>query len=501
MTARLAPAAQARVEQPVSLTLLARVFSFPTMLAAGLTFLVFWACAPRFDDPDLWWNLKVGETIWNTHRIPAADSFSFTAAGHPWIAHEWLSQWVLYAVYHAGGYPALMLWLCAVASAIVVLTYVLCGLWSENWKVALVGGIAACFFLTVSLSLRPLLLGHLFLVTELLILYYGVVRKSRLIWALPVLLVVWANCHGSFPLGIAIAGCAGLAACVDVSGARFRLRCERALSIRFASVVLLCAAAPFVNPVGPQLAFYPFNVLTAQPDNVGSVAEWAPLDWQDPRGVAVLAVFGLVAWRTSVARRALHIFEWAALLTSAAMAVRHTRMLPIFGFVAAPIICRQLAGYWDRYDARRDLPWANGALIAIAMACCAAVFPDAKDIDQQIAAKKPVAALSYLRQAGLTGRMLNDYEWGGYLMWANPSQPVFIDGRADIYAWTGVLREYGRWALLEEDPAYLLDRYKIEICLIKVSSPMAQALPHLTQWRRVFSDQQSVIFTRSLRVD
>src|SRR5258706_16021908 len=207
---------------------LARVFSFPAMLAAGLMFLVFWTCASRFDDPDLWWHLKVGQTIWETHRIPAVDQFSFTAAGHPWIAHEWLSQWIIFTVFRSGGYSALMLWLCGIASAIVVLTYILCALWSGNWKVSLAGGIAALFFLTVSLSIRPLLLGHLFLVVELLILYYGLERKSALIWTLPVLFVVWANCHGSFALGLAILLSAVVGTCLRLDGWRLPLATDRA---------------------------------------------------------------------------------------------------------------------------------------------------------------------------------------------------------------------------------------------------------------------------------
>ena len=32
--------------------------------------------------------------------------------------------------------------------------------------------------------------------------------------------------------------------------------------------------------------------------------------------------------------------------------------------------------------------------------------------------------------------MLNEYVYGGYLIWAAPENPVFVDGRADIFEWT-----------------------------------------------------------------
>jgi hypothetical protein len=97
----------------------------------------------------------------------------------------------------------------------------------------------------------------------------------------------------------------------------------------------------------------------------------------------------------------------------------------------------------------------------------------------------------------LKGPVLNDFGWGGYLMWTNPAQPVFIDGRADIYAWNGVMREYGRWAQLEVDPRNLLDCYQIQTCLLRSSAPMAHVLPYLPGWRQVYADQLAVIYTRA----
>ena len=67
------------------------VFSFPAVLAALLVVLTVLTVRSRFSDPDLWYHLKIGEIIWNTHSIPRVDLFSFTAYGHPWMAQEWLS--------------------------------------------------------------------------------------------------------------------------------------------------------------------------------------------------------------------------------------------------------------------------------------------------------------------------------------------------------------------------------------------------------------------------
>jgi len=91
--------------------------------------------------------------------------------------------------------------------------------------------------------------------------------------------------------------------------------------------------------------------------------------------------------------------------------------------------------------------------------------------------------------------MLNDYAYGGYLIWAAPEYPVFVDGRADVFEWTGVLGDFGRWAMLESDPRELLDNYKVDFCLMSRGSPMARVLP-LLGWNVIYSDDLSVIFSR-----
>jgi hypothetical protein len=107
-----------------------------------------------------------------------------------------------------------------------------------------------------------------------------------------------------------------------------------------------------------------------------------------------------------------------------------------------------------------------------------------------------VAAVDYIRRTGLSGPMLNDYVFGGYLIWALPQEKVFIDGRADVFDWTGIFPEYGRWATLAEDPKALLDKYRIRFCLFPTNSPMLHVLAYLPGWGKVYSDDVAVIYAR-----
>src|SRR5215212_3075164 len=102
LSEQVCPSTIALAEAPADVNVLRRLFSFPVMIAGLLVVLTVLTVRGRFNDPDLWWHLKVGEIIWNTHAIPTADFFSFTTNNHPWIAHEWLAELAIFGAYKFG---------------------------------------------------------------------------------------------------------------------------------------------------------------------------------------------------------------------------------------------------------------------------------------------------------------------------------------------------------------------------------------------------------------
>ena len=259
----------------------------------------------------------------------------------------------------------------------------------------------------------------------------------------------------------------------------------------------MSVAALFVNPIGWRLPFYPFNLYFQQTQNLASVTEWLPLDLLDLRA-AIL--FGVAAWfflMVLVRGAKLRLEELIFLALGFGLAIRHQRMLFVFGILAAPIVCRLLANAWDKYDPARDLRLANAVMIVAALCTIVAAFPTPGQIQRQVKKDSPVQAVDYIRRSGLKGRILNAYEFGGYLIWALPEQKVFIDGRCDIFDWTGVLAEYGRWATLSEDPKLLLEKYGIDYCLFRKDAPQTQVLRYLPGWKKVYEDEVAAIFVRS----
>ncbi|MFL6415435.1 MAG: hypothetical protein ACJ74Y_07175 [Bryobacteraceae bacterium] len=473
------------------------VFSFPVVLGALLVLLTMFTVRSRFSDPDTWWHLKVGELIWTTHSIPRADSFSFTAYGHAWIAQEWLSELAMYGAWKLGGYVGLMLGFSLIAALLIVAAYVLCTCYSGNCKVAFLGGVVVWLFSTIGLAIRPHMIGYLLMVCELLIIHLGRSRNTKWFLGLPFLFALWINFHSSFFFGLVVLGVVVCLSFLDMEAGLLtstRWTNEQRKRIVIASV--LSIGALFANPVGPKLLWYPVDVMINQPLNIGIVEEWQQTSFSDPRGMALLAVGALVLLVPLMRRVDLFASELSLIALGFAFAIRHERMLFVFGILAAPVLCRLLATAWDRYDPRRDSVLASGVMLGLV--ACVTVFsvPGRQNLEQQVEKANPAKALRFLRKSGLTGPMLNEYVFGGYLIWAAPEHKVFVDGRADLHESAGVLRDYAKWILVQTSGSELLDKYAIRICLLSRNAPMTRVLPLLPGWKQAYSDELAVVFAR-----
>jgi hypothetical protein len=261
--------------------------------------------------------------------------------------------------------------------------------------------------------------------------------------------------------------------------------------------LLLSIAALFLNPVGLKLVLYPLQIMLGSPINLGAVDEWKPLQLDSQRGIGFMAVIGGIVLATIVQRSLLYFHEILLLILTIVQAGSHERLVFVFGIVAAPILCRILSTSWAGYSLKQDHPWANALLLGISLLIAVLAFPNRQDLVAQVDQHSPVGAVEYINSQHLPGPMLNDYVFGGYLIWASPDHPVFVDGRTDIFEWTGVLDEYGRWATLRSNPSDLLERHKIGFCLLSRQSPMIFVLKLLPNWKIVYSDSTAIVLIRT----
>lgn len=469
------------------------VFSFPVMLAGLLIALATFTARDRFDDPDMWWHLKIGQVIWTTRTVPTTDIFSYTTGHHAYVPHEWLSQCVLYAGYRLGGNSGLMVWLILLTSVQLVAGYGLCWLYSQNAKVAFAGALTIWLFATSGLALRPQMIGYLLLIVELLLIQLGTTRNPRWFWGLPPVFALWVNSHGSFAVGLAIAVVILLCSFFNFSvGLVTSSRWPPHVIWTFTSALALSVASLFLNPIGLKQVIYPIDTILNQPVGLSASSEWQPLQFSDGRSFAFLGITAGILLLAILLHKTLHWQELCLLAMGAQLAASHRRMLFVFGIVAAPILTRLLSDAWDGYSFDRDRPLPNAVLLAASGLVVLVAFPSRQMLAGQIEHHSPMKAVEFLKAHPISGHMLNEYVYGGYLIWAAPEYPVFVDGRADIFEETGVLSDYGSWATLQNDPRDLLTKYKINFCLLSRDAPMARVMS-LLGWKAIYSDEVAVI--------
>jgi hypothetical protein len=133
--------------------------------------------------------------------------------------------------------------------------------------------------------------------------------------------------------------------------------------------------------------------------------------------------------------------------------------------------------------------------VVIILGVCVLEFPSAQMLNAEVAQFFPVRATEFLRTHPQRGHLFNLYQWGGYLEWNLPQAPTFIDGRADPFEYKGVLKDYMDIATLNNSQE-ILDRYQVTNVLYPVGTPLSYFLSKSSQWERIYSDGQSVIYRR-----
>jgi hypothetical protein len=171
-------------------------------------------------------------------------------------------------------------------------------------------------------------------------------------------------------------------------------------------------------------------------------------------------------------------------------------LLCLFAVIAAPILAR-LLDFIPPYRQEIDKPVFNVLIVALVIAGTLAVFPPLSrdNLETLIAKEYPVAIQGYLKEHPLRGGVLNLYLWGGYLIWHNRDAKVFIDGRADIFEYTGVMKEYGDLVHLQTvDPT--IEKYGVRYVLFSPDHPLTYVLTHDPRWKEQYRDDVSVLLER-----
>jgi hypothetical protein len=487
----------------------------------GLVLFVFFLSVllrPALFDPDYFWHIESGRLIVAHWALPSGDPFSFTRPGQAWVLHEWLFQVVLYGMFSALGHFGVKL-LGALSSFLAVwLVYATAKTVLGRPRPALWLAAVAYLFLYAYALPRPQLLSYVFFGAYLYILLSLKYRKdAHLLPALPLIMILWVNAHGGYVIGIVLVAlfCISewLTRCLGGNG-------ELKVSDlqRLALMVVLTILASLCNPYFISHWAYPFEVMGLAATR--NIAEWASPDFNEPLAkLFLLVVGGFYALQIYRARKP-DITELAVpgfVVVAAFSSNRHIVLaVMVMSIFAAPALrdgiqlaeqlgagLQRLQHEWRRRFARGKPPSrAEGLLnlgIAAALGLAAiAYYPTAqRDEAEMVEEKLPAGAAQFVLDNGITGRMFNTYDFGGYLIHRlYPQRRVFVDGRADMYG-DAFLEDY--FAIHHGLPTWArrLDKYAIDYVICDRDAPIRQLLLARGDYRLVFDDKAGSVLVRN----
>ncbi len=453
-------------------------------------------------DGDTFWHIAAGRWIVEHGTIPHVDPFSFTLPGIPWTAHEWLSEVLLYLAFQAVGWPGvIVLTATAFAAALAYLTHFL---------LRYLAPIHALMFSMLAMGMAaPHLLARPHLLAMPLLVFWvaRLVRASEEgrtpgFWLLGIM-VLWANLHGSFTLGIALTAAFGIEAVLNTQG-----RVERRIAARkWLTFLALASLAGILTPHGIEGILFTARVLDMS-YALGNINEWASPNFHNFQFLELWLLLFLLLALTRGLR--LPPVRLVILLVLIHMALKHGRNVELLGLLSPLILASPIAAQWfahpdpaaqtgkpDRFFDQYARP-AGSMAIVIMLVMFGADFLYKAQQGRIAPSEKhhPIAAIRAVEKAGITGPVYNQYNFGGYLIFSGI--PVFIDGRADMYGDDFMERYLEAYRLRQtSNLEKLLDKYKVRWTVLGPNAPAVTLLDHLPGWRRLYADGTAIVHVRA----
>jgi hypothetical protein len=493
---------------------------FRALLAPALVFMA--TAVDRNYQTDLWHHLARGRLLVEGGERVDDDRFTYTVPGRPFRDVNWGWQAAFYGLYLVGGLPLVQAANSAVLALAVGLLFRLARRRSGSPAAACAACLFAFFGLWQLLIIRPQSLSLLLFVVLLNVLD-AAERRPRLLALPPLVLAVWVNLHGGFPIGLVLLGAYTLG---EVLGAWFQAPnpddVRGAHAPRpFGAALRACwpwlascaasAAATLANPYGWRV--YDYVGRTSAAARGRRIDEWLPPGLDSLTGkvwaasvVLTLALFALPGRRP----RLRDVVVLACFLPATCGSVR---MVAWWLLVSAPVLAAQLAAAAPRLralDAGDDRPSPSAATACAALALgCLLCLPWLEHFNPALRlpgrghrTEEDLQAVADRLADGPGGRLFTRFAWGEYLGWAlAPRHTVFMDGRIEIFP-DEVWGQYAAVTRGRADWEEILDGYGVDALVLDATGYHGQLLPLVERsgrWRREMERGDAVLFVRQER--
>ena len=410
------------------------------------------AAAPlvkQFSDPDFFWHLQTGAWIWEHRALP--DKFLFVSAppASPEVVQRftmtsyWMMQVLLHLAHAAGGLGGIV----ALRFLLLALLLLALFLGKEGDDFVFLGLLSFAVVILWQFPVeRPQYVSFIFF--GFLFVLLGGIRtagsRAALLTrgsAIPLLMLLWANCHGGYVVGLGIIALWLLAESLK----RLHPALEPLPPERYRILLAAGAAGVLASFLNPN-TYHVFEVALLPPWMTANVQEyrstiemyrlyaeqWVILYW----ALLGLSVAGLLlSWRRP------DLTGIALIAVTGYFSFTRVRYIPFFLVVAVLVSCRLFSAPRFVGKARVAFAAAGLAVGLLFLGDAAKMYRNSSWCTEVNDYLFPVKAADFIRNEGLRGNMFNLYAWGGYLRWRLAPTEVFIDGRnSDRYLFEAYLQ-------------------------------------------------------------
>jgi hypothetical protein len=472
-------------------------------------------------DAGIGWHIRTGQQILPTHQIPRVDPYSSIMSGKPWIAWEWLYDAVVGALDSAAGLNGVVWFNALVIAATFAVTFQ--SMITRGTKL-----LAALLLILLAISASMI---HVLARPHVVTWFFGVIffnildgseqesmagkpaARSRRLWLLPALMMIWVNLHGGFLLGLVLCAIFWFSAlsCWWATARTFddtllRLACGKRLR-DLSGVTVLSAAATFVNPYGWALHRHILCYLR-NPFLMDHIEEFQSPNFHQLAPRCFLALLLLTFAALAIRKRALRTSELLLLLFAIYAGLFASRNIPVASIllvlVVGPLLppLRALSKSSNRMTAvdsmLRGHIWAIVAVILVLLVDCnggrfaGEVLANAH-FDR---GRMPVAAVDHLETMGISSPVLTPDSWGGYVIYRlYRRNKIVLDDRHDLYG-EQVLASYLKMYRAQPGWDDFLRDHNVTCVLMPRNAAISAMLSQTPGWKSVYSDDVAIMFVK-----
>ena len=442
---------------------------------------------------DLFWHLAYGNSILDHHALPTADWLSWTFKDQPYQITQWLGEVLLALAVRFGGSTLLSMTLTVASVLTLYCAWRAAALYIRNPVTALF--LALLTVLPVlTLNARPQIFGMLAFAALVWALSVWFERKDpRALVAMPAIMVLWVNLHGSFIVGVlyiaALGGGAWIVTFLEMKH-KFVASVRAHLPLALASFAAIFAV--LINPYGWHAFEYVIKISHLQSTAPGAIREWDSTSLTTDHGFSFIAIVLLVFATIALKKERPTVQMVLAFLSTVYFGLQADRQSLLALIALVPIFGQALMGSWFESEIDRNLNavvklWKAGVIILF-VGCGAMLLHSAsiRYIEDSFERMYPKKLLDYLDKNHIEGKLFNSVEHGGYI--ASRGRLVFLDGRLDLY---GDPFFYGTGLTIRGEAGWreFLAKYKPDLFILDNKNVLIELLMKSDKCQSLYSDQ------------